>query len=260
MEQRERYRIALKIEYDGTNFNGWQIQSVGRTIQQTFEDAVFKFYREKIPVVASGRTDTGVHATGQIIHLDVPKGRSLDSICSGLNSYLPLDVSVINCYEVSPNFHARFDACEREYKFLIYNNPFRSVVWQDRALFVKDPIDLKLLKRTLSFFVGEHDFASFCKKRSSDGNTVRTIKNIDVNVNSDIIEVYITGSGFLHNMIRIIIGTTLEINKNRVSPDVVQKMLIDVDRDSAGQTVSPVGLYLNRVSYVPSLLEMNSAV
>ena len=260
MEQRERYRIALKVEYDGTNFNGWQIQSVGRTIQQIFEEAVYKFYQEKIPVVASGRTDTGVHATGQIVHLDVPKGRSLSSICSGLNSYLPLDISVTNCYEVTPNFHARYDAVEREYKFLIYNNAFRSVVWQDRALFVKDSIDLDLLKETLSHFVGEHDFASFCKKKSSDGNTVRTIKSIDVIENADIIEIYIVGSGFLHNMIRIIMGTAIEINKSKLSPDLVKKMLIDVDRDSAGQTVSPVGLYLNRVSYLPSLSEMNSAV
>lgn len=259
MERREKYRIALKIQYDGILFNGWQIQLEGRTVQQELESAVSKFYQEKIFVVASGRTDTGVHATGQIVHLNVPKGRALASICSGINSFLPLDISVVNCYEVDKKFHARFNAVEREYKFVIYNHPFRSVIWDKRSLWVRNTIDFKLFKETLLNLVGEHDFASFCKKRSADQNTVRVIKQIRVKQYDEIIEVYIVGNGFLHNMIRIIIGTALDINKNKKSSDYIKKMLEDVDRNSAGKTASPHGLYLNQIKYIPDLDLLNSA-
>ena len=148
--QSDTRRIALLMQYDGTGFNGWQIQNKGRTVQEEIERALLILTRENIRVTASGRTDSGVHALGQVIHFDTHANIKLDRLCIALNGILPRDVSVLNSYLVDNDFHARFSAVEREYKYLIYNHPFRSPFMIFRAMWVRDPIDIDYLKKTSS--------------------------------------------------------------------------------------------------------------
>jgi tRNA pseudouridine38-40 synthase len=252
-------RVALEIQYDGTGFNGWQIQNGGRTIQGELERALGILTREQVRVVASGRTDAGVHALGQIVHADLASDIDLQRVCIGLNGILDKDISIRNAFICPAGFHARFSAVQREYLYVIYNHPQRSPFMQYRALWVREPLDCEYLSVASRHLIGEKDFASFCKKRSSDGNTVRRITDIEINTLDSLIIVRIRGNAFLHNMIRIIIGTILDMYRNKLSPDHIRTVLEMRDRDVSGATVAPFGLYLNRIDYDPPLSTMQSA-
>jgi tRNA pseudouridine38-40 synthase len=256
-------RIALLIQYDGSQFNGWQIQKGGRTVQEVIERAIEVLSKEKPRVVASGRTDTGVHALGQVIHFDLEKKienkNDLVKLCINLNGILDFDISVKNAYLVPPDFHARFSTSQREYIYLIYNHPMKSPFMRNRAMWVRGNIDLEYLKKTAEHLKGEIDFASFCKKSSAYGNTVRRIDEFEITRKRDIISFRIRGTAFLHNMIRIITGTLIEMHKDRKDPEYIIEILEKKDRNSSGITAPPYGLYLNRVIYDPPLSEMMSA-
>jgi tRNA pseudouridine38-40 synthase len=252
-------RIALALQYDGTRFNGWQVQENGRTVQGELERALEILLRRKARVAASGRTDTGVHALGQVAHFECDDAIGLQRLCIALNGILDRDVSVLNAYRVPPGFHARFSAVRREYIFLIYNNSQRSPFARDRAMWVREPLDLDYLRKASSHLVGEKDFMSFCKKTSSDVNTVRRIDEIELTRSGDLVRLRILGNAFLHNMIRIIVGTLLEMHRGGVDPSHMGEILRRKDRDSGGVTVPPWGLYLNRVFYEPALESMEKA-
>lgn len=257
--ENDKARVAAIVQYDGTGFSGWQIQKSGRTVQDEIEKALTIFFREDIRVVASGRTDSGVHARGQVIHFDTGKLFDLKRLCFGLNGILASDVSITNAYRVPSGFHARFGAVKREYIYRIYNHYLRTPFVQHRVLWVKDKLDFQFIQRAAGYLIGEHDFASFCKKISSDVNTVRTIDEIDVSYSNEIIAIRICGNSFLHNMIRIIIGTILELYKNGSPPETIKEIMARKDRRASGPTASPCGLYLNRVTYEPPLDIMESA-
>jgi tRNA pseudouridine38-40 synthase len=252
-------RIALKIQYDGTNFSGYQVQDTGRTVQGDIENALLILTKEKCRIIASGRTDTGVHALGQIAHFDTNSDLSLDRLCISLNGILDRDISIVNAFDVPNDFHARFSAVEREYKYFIYNAPQRTPFMMHRAMWMNKPIDIKFIKKALNHLIGEHDFATFCKKISSDNGTIRRINSIKVIKNDNLIEITINGNAFLHNMIRIIIGTTMDLVKNNQKHDEMKKILNYKNRDYGGITAPPYGLYLNRIYYKPRLSSYNSA-
>ncbi len=249
-------RIALHIQYDGTAYNGWQIQNGGRTIQGELERAIAVLTRHDARVTASGRTDTGVHAFCQVAHFDDASELSLSRICAGLNGILPRDIAIKNTYAVPPDFHARFGAVAREYLYMIYNQPRRNPFVRNRALWHQEKLNLEYLRSAASFLVGEHDFKSFCKKISSDGNTVRRIDEIDISAADDLVVLRIKGNAFLHNMIRSIVGTLCEMNREKRDPDEMRLILKAKDRDAAGATAPACGLYLNRIWYDPPLSSM----
>jgi tRNA pseudouridine38-40 synthase len=257
--ERGKRRIALEIQYDGTQFNGWQVQGEGRTIQGEVERSIEILTKQKIRVVASGRTDSGVHALGQIVHADIEGDINLRRLCIGLNGILERDVSIINAYLCPSDFHARFSAVEREYLYLIYNHPQRSPFVNYRAMWVREKLDVEYMRSVTEYLTGEKDFASFCKKISSDGNTVRRISKIEIDSIGELIIFRISGNAFLHNMIRIIVGTIIDMYKNDFPPDYILKILNKRDRDVSGTTASAFGLYLNSVEYNPPLSSMESA-
>lgn len=253
-------RIAVTVQYDGTAFNGWQAQPGGRTVQVEIEKAIRILLKEDTRVVASGRTDSGVHALGQVVHFDSDSDISLQRLCIGMNGILPRDVAVINGYDVPRDFHARFGAVGREYRYLIHNHPLRTPFMMYRALWVQDKLDLGYLRAVAAHCIGEMDFSSFCKKREAkDKNTVRRIDHITVEKEEDLIRIEIAGNAFLHNMVRILVGTMVEMHRYSKDPESVGEILAAQDRESSGATAPPYGLYLFRVLYDPPLSSMKTA-
>lgn len=256
----QRNRLALLIQYDGTGFNGWQSQNKGRTVQDEIEKALRIVLKKNIRITASGRTDAGVHALAQVAHFDIDGRINPGKLCTSLNGILEKDVSVGNIYRVPESFHARYSAVQREYIYLIYNHRARSPFFIKRAMWFRDRLDIDMLREISSFLIGEKDFASFCKKTSAQENTVRRIDDFTITGLDDLIIMRIRGTAFLHNMIRIITGTMLDIIRDNRRPDHILEILEKKDRNAAGKTAPAHGLYLSRVSYEPELYEMESAL
>jgi len=252
-------RYVLLVQYDGTGFNGWQIQDGGRTVQHELESALEILAREKIRVTASGRTDSGVHALGQVVHFDMESRIPLQRICIGLNGILPDEIAVKNCYVVPGDFHARFSAVSREYMYLIYNYPLRTPFMKYRSMWINHEFNPDYFRQAASFLEGEHDFASFCKKISAEAGTIRRIESIKIESDGELIKVFFRANAFLHNMIRIIIGTIVQMYREGRDPDYIREVLAKKDRDSGGFTAPPYGLYLKNVEYNPALKSYESA-
>lgn len=252
-------RIALEIQYDGTCYNGWQIQNSGKTVQGEIERAIKILTRRHVRLICAGRTDTGVHALGQVAHFNPEEKISLQRLCIGLNGILERDISIKNAYNVLPDFHARFSAVCREYIYLIYNHHLRNPFMTNRALWISHPLDLDYLRETAGYLVGEMDFKSFCKKISANENTVRRIDSIEIKKYNEVIVIRIKGNAFLHNMIRIIVGTMYQMFKDKKDPDYIVEIIKSKDREMSGDTAPPCGLYLNCISYQPPLSSMESA-
>jgi len=252
-------RIALGIQYDGTRFNGWQVQESGRTVQGELERALGILLKGEVRVAASGRTDTGVHALGQVVHFDCRRDIALQRLCIGLNGIMESDVSVINAYAVPSGFHARFSALRREYVYLIYNNRQRSPFARDRAMWHSSPLDIDYMRSAASHLIGEKDFASFCKRASAYRHTVRRIDEIEITRDGDIVRLRILGNAFLHNMIRIIVGTMLDMHRYGKDPSHMEEILSHKNRVYGGPTIPPWGLYLNKIFYDPPLESLEKA-
>jgi len=252
-------RIALLVQYDGTGFNGWQVQNGGRTVQGEIERAVRVLTGAERRLTAAGRTDSGVHALGQVAHFDCPIRIGLKRLCTGLSGILDRDVSVINAYAVTSDFHARYGAIAREYQYLVYNGRQRSPFMLHRAMWVHHPLDVEYLRAASSYLVGELDFASFCKKISADGVTTRRLDSIEIDRIDDLVVFRLRGNAFLHNMIRIIIGTLCDMQRRGDKPERMLEILAGRDRDRAGATAPPYGLYLKRVEYATPLETYESA-
>jgi tRNA pseudouridine38-40 synthase len=252
-------RAALLVQYDGTNFNGWQVQKNGRTVQGEIEKALGLLLKESVRIIAAGRTDTGVHALGQVVHFDFSSDITLQKLCISLNGILDKDVAIKNAYRVPSSFHARFSALQREYIYVIYNHPLRSPFVVKKAMWVNYKLDMDFLTDISQYFVGEKDFASFCKKASADENTVRRIDEFDVTKWEEFIFFRIKGTAFLHNMIRIIVGTILDVYSNNMDPRCILDILERKDRIAGGITAPPYALYLNKINYNPALSDMESA-
>ncbi|MBN2077638.1 MAG: tRNA pseudouridine(38-40) synthase TruA [Spirochaetes bacterium] len=253
-------RIALTIQYDGTKFNGWQIQNGGVTVQGEIEKAIRVFLKRDIRVLGSGRTDAGVHALGQVAHFDVPEKVSLRRLCIALNGILPREISITNAYRVTGDFHARFGAVARAYRYIIYNHPLKSPFTANRAMWLHDRLDLEYLRAVSEHLLGEMDFASFCKKSESKGiNTVRRITSVEIRDKKDWIFFEIQGNGFLHHMVRIMVGTLIEMHRKQADPSLMAEVIAKRDRVFGGFTAPACGLYLRRVFYYPPLDMMDSA-
>lgn len=241
------------LAYDGTNYAGWQIQAgQGRveTVQGTVEKALALVTKEEgIKVVGAGRTDAGVHARGQVIHFDTQSRIPVNRFPAALNSVLPPDIRFYEAAEVSGDFHAQYWAKEKTYRYTIDRSPIPDVFLRNYACHVPFHLDLSSMMEASNRLVGTHDFRSFCASGSSVKTFVRTIKQINVLEKGSLIYVNITADGFLYNMVRIIIGTLLEIGRGKMTPDYIPELIAAQDRSLAGPTAPAKGLCLENVVY-----------
>ncbi len=242
-------RIALGIEYDGSAFCGWQSQKGVRTVQACVERAAAKVADRPVNVVCAGRTDTGVHALGQVVHFDTDAVRSERSWTLGINSNLPRDVSVTWARQVAEDFHARFEARLRSYRYVILHRHTRTSLLRDRVCWVHAPLALEPMRNAAELLVGEHDFSSFRAVACQAKHPVRTVHRLDVSRSGDFYYIDIQANAFLHHMVRNIAGTLIAVGKGDKSVAWVAEVLAARDRRVGGVTAVPGGLYLAEVQY-----------
>jgi tRNA pseudouridine38-40 synthase len=241
--------IKLTIEYDGTFYHGWQSQTNACAVQDVVSEAVSRLTGEECKLTGSSRTDTGVHALGQTANFYTSSKIPADKFSYAINSFLPEDIVIKKSEEVSLDFHSRFSAQGKRYKYLIYNSTFPSALLRHRAWHVGPVLDAEAMNRASKAFLGEHDFAAFSAAGSSVKSTVRTILDVSVAREADMIELQIAGNGFLYNMVRIIAGTLAEVGKGKILPEDLPAIIGSRDRKKAGITAPPHGLYLMEVHY-----------
>ena len=244
-------RIALGIDYDGSDFCGWQRQTTGRTVQGCLEKALSAVADHAVNVVCAGRTDTGVHATGQVIHFDTGAQRDTEAWMRGVNSNLPTDIRVQWATEMDAAFHARFSARRRSYRYVILNRPVASALLRNRACWVYQPLDAPIMTVAAGYLLGEHDFTSLRAAACQAKNPVRTIHKLDVSRRGDFIYIDVTANAFLHHMVRCIVGVLIAVGTGEQTPEWVGRMLGMRDRAAGGITAPAAGLYLTGVEYEP---------
>lgn len=244
-------RYALTIEYDGGRFYGWQRQEKGiRSVQQTIEEAYEKFQGHPVTLYGAGRTDTGVHATGQVAHLDDPKEIDPYRMMSALNAYLlKKGVCIVGVRRVEDDFHARFSAKSRTYLYKILNRRMHPVLDLNRVWHVILPLDIDLMRQGANLLLGTHDFTSFRSVKCQASSAVRTLDAFDIWQEGAYIYSRIQSRSFLHNQVRIMMGTLAGIGHGRWKPEIITEMFEHTNRVMSGQTAPSCGLYLINVGY-----------
>jgi len=241
--------VKMVLEYDGTNYCGFQTQKNGVTIQSVLEKSFAKILGKRVPIIASGRTDAGVHAVGHVFNIKAEFPMDDGRLLMGINSILPNDIAVKSAKTVDNSFHARKDAKWKKYRYVIINSKVPSPLQARTSWRVPVPLDVKSMQKAAAYLLGEHDFFSFMGKRSSVKTTVRNIISLTVKKTGERIVVEIAANGFLKYMVRIIIGTLVEVGKGSFTPADIKKILKAKNRNVAGPTAPPHGLCLVEVSY-----------
>jgi tRNA pseudouridine38-40 synthase len=250
--------IKLVIEYDGTRFSGWQTQSKSRvagspghrvTIQETIEKTLGKILQKKVKVMASGRTDAGVHALGQVANFKADTKIPVISLQRALNKYLPDDIVIKSAADVDLDFHSRFDAKAKVYRYVILNRAYSSALLKNRVYFYFFPLNVELMQKASKVLLGRHNFKAFQASGSSVKDTVRTIKKLKIERSNDFVDIEIEADGFLYNMVRNMVGTLIEIGRGKFSVSSLKKIVHSKNRRLAGPTVPACGLYLSEVKY-----------
>jgi len=242
-------RIALGIEYDGSHFFGWQAQPHARSVQQDLEDSLARVANHPLRTVCAGRTDTGVHALGQVVHFDSDADRTERSWLLGSNVNLPDDVSVVWARQVSDEFHARFKAVSRRYRYVIFNRETRCSVIHRKVTWVRESLDSSRMHAAAQALIGEHDFSSFRALSCQAKNAVRTIHSITVSRSGELIYLDIKANAFLHHMVRNIVGVLTAIGKGGKPVSWASRLLEQRDRRAGGVTAPADGLYLIAIDY-----------
>lgn len=242
-------RIKLTVAYDGTNYCGWQIQPNGITIEEVLNKKLSKLTGEDIRVIGASRTDSGVHALGNVAVFDSETGIPPERLAYALNQRMPNDIVVVKSEEVPLDWHPRYCNCTKTYEYHILNAKVPDPTRRLTRYFVSYNLDLEKMRQAAGYLVGEHDFASFCNVRTNVEDTVRTIYDLDVQKVGDEITIRIRGNGFLYNMVRIIVGTLLRVGRNFYTPEQVKDILDAKDRQAAGVTAPPQGLMLVGIEY-----------
>jgi tRNA pseudouridine38-40 synthase len=242
-------RIAAGVEYDGCAFSGWQTQRGERTVQECVERAVSAVADEPIAVVTAGRTDAGVHACAQVIHFDTTRVRSEKAWVRGATSNLPKDVALRWAMPVPDEFHARFSALERRYRYFILNRPIRPTYLAGRITWEYRPLELEPMRAAAQLLVGTHDFSAFRANACQAKSPVRTLRRLDINHQGDIVCIEAAANAFLHHMVRNIAGVLMAIGAGERPPEWAGEVLEARQRALGGITASPHGLYLAQVTY-----------
>lgn len=241
--------LLLTLRYNGSAYHGWQIQPNGNTVQQEMCNALKKLSGKDENIIGCSRTDAGVHSNMFCCNVRTECAVETEKIPDALNFYLPPDIAVYDCREVPYEFHARYDCKGKEYVYLIYNGKYRNPFYENKALFYPYEIDDKMLNEQAKAFIGLHDFSAFCSAGSEILDKRREIYDCSVVRNNDLIEIIVSGNGFLYNMVRIITGTLLDIQKGKIGKGKIPEIIESKDRNSSGMTVDGCGLYLNKVFY-----------
>ncbi len=239
--------FKIGIEYDGTDFHGWQRQPGLRTVQGLIEDAAATIFQQPVTVNGAGRTDAGVHATGQVGSVAVETLRMPGEIGKGLTSLLPEDIRVHRVEEVDGGFHARFSATGRKYIYYLRTEP--TAIWRRFAHVVTCRLDIEPMRAAAGYLVGERDFTSFTPTRSNDVPTSCDVREIGIHQRDDVMAITVRADHFLHNMVRVIVGTLIEVGRGKTPPEHLEAILCKKDRTAAGPTVPPHGLFLADVEY-----------
>jgi tRNA pseudouridine38-40 synthase len=247
-------KFKLVIAYDGTNYSGWQVQKTGVGVQQKVEEALAKIFPKPKRLHSSSRTDTGVHAIGMVAHVEIPKAelRTMDArkLLLALNANLPSDVKVMSAKKVSADFHARFNACGKQYRYFIWNHSASNPLLRTQAWHVPKELDLVAMREAAKLFVGKHDFKSFAANRDYEmESTVRTMHRCAIQKKGPLLTVIIEGDGFLYKMCRGIAGTLVQLGQGKIAVADIKHILAAKDRRVAGMTAPAHGLVLWKVFY-----------
>lgn len=242
-------RIKLTIAYDGTNYCGWQVQPNGITIEEVVNKALKKLTGEEILVIGASRTDSGVHALGNVAVFDTETAIPPERIAMALNQRLPDDIVITKSEEVAADFHPRYCGCSKTYEYHIINTRVPVPTKRLTNYFVSYELNIDNMQKAASYLVGEHDFVSFCNVRTDVENTVRTITELEILKNGDEITIRISGNGFLYNMVRIIVGTLIRVGRGFYEPEKVKEILEAKNRKAAGVTAPAHGLMLVKIDY-----------
>jgi tRNA pseudouridine38-40 synthase len=252
-------RIALGVEYDGSPFCGWQSQADGRTVQDTLQRALSQIAggqiadeqtaAEHISVIAAGRTDTGVHALEQVVHFDTLVERPLTAWVRGVNALLPDSIAVLWAHTVPDEFHARFSAHGRSYRYLLINRAVRPALNAGKVGWFHSPLDEALMQAAAQYLLGEHDFSAFRAAECQARSPVKHLRQLDIRRQGDMLIFDVSADAFLHHMVRNIIGCLVYVGKGKYPPDWMAEVLSGRERSRAAPTFAPDGLYLRRIQY-----------
>lgn len=242
-------RIKITVEYDGTDFCGWQTQPAKRSIQGETVKAIKEMTGEDVTLVGSGRTDAGVHAFGQVAHFDICRDLPAYKFISGLNYYLPKTIRIIDAEEVSPDFHARFSAKRKTYVYRMYLAEKEGAIYRNFALNIPPDTDIQAMDDAARLFVGKKDFRSFMASGSDVVNTEREVFAASVAINGDFVEFTVTADGFLYNMVRIMTALLIKVGAKELSLSDVRNIIEAKDRNAAKFLAPAKGLYLSKVVY-----------
>ena len=242
--------IKLIIEYDGKEFNGWQKQPNKLNIQGTIEQAIKLVTGEEVDLTASGRTDAGVHAFGQVANFKTNANIPIEKVAIALNSNLKKSIRIISAEEVDERFHSRLSCKRKTYRYVINNSEFSSAIYRNLETHIPQKLNVEKMKEAAKYFEGEHDFKAFKASGTSSKSSVRTIYRAEViDAPNNRIYIELTGSGFLYNMVRIISGTLVDVGTEKIKPEDIKNIIESKDRTLAGKTLPPNGLFLVDVKY-----------
>ena len=242
-------RIALGVEYNGRPYCGWQSQAEGLTVQDTLQFALSQIAGSPISVIAAGRTDTGVHALEQVIHFDTQVERPLTAWVRGANALLPESIAVRWAHHVPDEFHARFSAHGRSYRYLLINRPVRSAIHAGRAGWFHAPLDMDAMQAAAKFLLGEHEFSAFRASQCQAKSPVKTLNKLDIFQDGEMLVFDLAANAFLHHMVRNLVGCLVYVGKGKYPPQWLAQVLDSGERRLAAPTFSPDGLYLRRIQY-----------
>lgn len=242
--------IKLTIEYDGKDFNGWQKQPNKLNIQGTIEEAIKRITGEEIDLMASGRTDAGVHAFGQVANFKTNSNIPIEKIPIAINTNLKKSIRIVDAQEVDERFHSRLSCKRKTYRYVINCGKYESAIYRNLETYVPFKLDVKKMQEAAKYFEGEHDFKAFKASGTSSKSTVRTIYKANVILQkNDRIFIELTGNGFLYNMVRIIAGTLVEVGEGKIEPDRIPEIIDSKNRENGGKTLPAKGLFLLNVEY-----------
>ncbi len=242
--------IKIVIEYDGTDYHGWQCQANLPTVQETIEDAIKQITKEKVKITGSGRTDAGVHAMGQVANFLTETQMDSETLRKALNSTLPRDISIIKAQEMSDDFHAQFSSRSKVYEYRIFNRPHRPALQRNRVWHIPEKLDARKMKEAAAYLEGTHDFSVFATADITVKTTVRTVKRVHVKKTREgIILIEIEAEGFLKRMVRMITGTLVQTGRGKLSPEGFGQILAEGQKTKDVFTAPPQGLFLKKVIY-----------
>lgn len=242
--------IKIEIEYDGTRYNGWQTQKNAMGIQEMITNAIRQATGETVKLNGSGRTDAGVHALGQTATFETNTTIPVNKIPEAVNKFLPKDIVIKNAEAMKNDFHARYSAKGKKYMYIVNNSKYPSAIHGNFEYHVRDELDYKKMKKASEYFEGTYDFRGFMASGSSVKDTIRTITKVQLKKRDDGRIIFnFSGDGFLYNMVRIMVGTLIEVGKGKINPEEIPDIIKSKDRNRAGKTAPAQGLYLVEVYY-----------